>query len=235
MKNSRNFVALICILLVVISGMIAVSAADIAFSTESLEQEEIETILSNINITKLSNEPSKKVIQCFSVNTDGTIAVGCGSYNKKTVCIYNSEGIFQYGYSFQTAGSFGIELKEDILYIYFVRSDIALAIDPDGQINSVTRIQNTVENNSYWNHSVFSTKISTEQYEYVIKNNLGIFNVFASSYSLLTKTDVYGNETVIYDVNNTQQFRVYSTLFFIVVFLSIGVYTLFFRLRKSRL
>ena len=59
MKNSRNFVALICLLLVFISGAIAVSAADIAFSTESLDQEDVETILSNVNITNESTDFSE--------------------------------------------------------------------------------------------------------------------------------------------------------------------------------
>ena len=40
--------------------------------------------------------------------------------------------------------------------------------------------------------------------EYVLKNDIGVFNLFASSYSQLIITDESGKENIIYDVSSEQ-------------------------------
>ncbi len=179
-------------------------AMNTGFSTESFSENDVKTILKNVDISMLTHEPSKDAIECFDINEDGLVAIGCGSSETKTVCIYTIDGDFQYGYRFRCSGTFGVEFDKNILNIYLVRSDVAIAVNSVGEVESILKIQNTSANNSYWNNSVFLTRRKLRDAEYVLKNDMGIFNWFASSYSQLIAINEYGEETIIYDVNSTQ-------------------------------
>lgn len=176
-------------------------AMNTGFSTERMSEEAVNTVLESINLSMLTDEPPRRPIKCFAVNEEGTIAVGSSRDNNRTVCIYNSDGVFQYGYSFENYGSFGIELDKNVLNIYLVRSDIAISVNSAGEIEDVLKISNTSENNTYWNQHVFSRRRKVGDAEYVIKNDTGILNAFDSSYSQLVVIDKNGEERMIYDVS----------------------------------
>lgn len=204
MKRIRYIFIAILLLILLAAGGAEILAVNTGFSTEPLSEDDINTLLKNVSISMLTDEPSKKAIKCFSVNEDGLIAIGYGSSENKTVCIYTNDGVFKYGYSFKCSGSFGIELDKSVLNIYLVRSDVAIAVNSAGEVEGVLKIQNTSENNAYWNNCVFSTKREIGDTEYFLKNDMGIFNLFASSYSQLIVTDKNGEESIIYDVNSAQ-------------------------------
>ena len=156
-------------------------ALDEGFSVDSLPQNEIDTILENINITRIDEEPRKQGIFCFDVNERGEIAIGYEDFFAgKTVCVYSSDGAFQYGYRFATLGSYGIELEEDILKIYFVRSDLQVTVHSSGEIESVTEIQDTMENSSYWREILDKSKRKVGEAEYVLRNEMGFLNIFCA-------------------------------------------------------
>ena len=219
MKHIRRISTIILLLLLLITGAVQASAMQTGFSTESMPQEDIDSFLQNVNVTKLAKEPSKAAIKCFDVNERGEIAVGCGKGEIKTVCIYNSTGDYLYGYSFSCTGSFGVELNGNILNIYFVRSDVAVAVDPEGEVKSVLEIQDTTENNKYWNHTLHATTRKAGDAQYTIRNDMGFFNLFASSCSQLVVTDKDGNTTIIYDVNKEQLSNTVASFVVIVLFI----------------
>ena len=204
MRYVRCFFSILLVMIMLTIGTVDVFAMNTGFYTEPLSESDIDTILKNVNISILEEEPPKKSIECFDVNENGVVAIGCYSTDYKTVCIYSSNGDFQYGYRFETSGTFGIELNDDILNIYLVRSDIAIAINPTGEVESVLKIPFTSENNSYWNHNIYSRQRKVGDVEYALKNDMGIFNLFASSYSQLIVTTPDGEENIMYDVNSTQ-------------------------------
>lgn len=204
MKYIQCIFTIILVLLLLFNGGVDILAVDMGFSTESMSEDEIETFLKNVNISILENEPSKKAIDCFDVNENGEIAIGSSDFENQTVCVYTNDGDFISGYSFECTGNFGIELDKDVINLYFVRSDVAVTINPTGEIERVCRIQNTAENNSYWNNCVFATKRRIGDTEYTLKNDMKIFNVFASSYSQLITTSQNGEESIIYDVNSAE-------------------------------
>lgn len=204
MRCIRYIFTIILLLLLLVIGGVEVLAMNTGFSTELLPEDDINRLLKNVNISMLADEPPKKTIECFAVNEDGVIAIGCSSSENKTVCIYTSDGVFQYGYSFKCSGNFGIELDKSVLNIYLIRSDIAIAVNSVGKVESVLKIQNTSENNSYWNDCVFSTRRKIGDTEYFLENDMGILNLFASSYSQLITTNKSGEENIIYDVNSAQ-------------------------------
>lgn len=202
-------------------GMIGVFAMVPGFDTEKLQEDEATDFLENIEFTILENEPSKKSIDCFDVDEKGLVAVGFSNFNTKTICIYTNQGTYQYGYTFECSGSFGVELKDNILNIYFVRSDIAISINQNGDVIGVERIKNTIENDSYWRESVYSTTKKVGDNTYTIKSDLGLLNIFATSYSQVVITDANGVENVIYDVNSQQLINILLVLIGSVLFVGV--------------
>lgn len=209
-------ISIVLLLLAILANVgVKVSAANPGFSTESMPEDEISSFLKNTNVTILDSEPERKPIDCFAVNENGEIAIGCSDFENKTICIYSNRGQFQFGYSFRCNGDFGLEFAGSDLVIYFVRSNVAMAVNHMGEVLEIQEIQNTVENNAYWNSHVFSYSREIGDTEYSLKNNLGMFNVFASSYSQLIVREVNGEERILYDVN--------SAYFIKMLFMFIGV------------
>lgn len=219
MKGLARTFFVVVILLLLHNGVVSVSAMNTGFSTQLLPTTDRDLFLKNINITVLSDEPNKKAIECFSVNKNGNIAIGYSNGNNKTICIYAADGNFQYGYSFNCSGNFGVELYDDILNVYFVRSDIALSLYPTGEVENILKILNTSDNNKYWNDYVFSTKQVVDDCEYILKNDAGILNGFSSSYSQLIKVNIHNQEELV--VYNATPGYFSSIVVFVLVFMFI--------------
>ena len=234
MKHVQIFSTTILLIFLLANAVGAVTT-NMGFTTESLSEDDINTVLKNLNISILTEEPPKKSIQCFDVNENGLIAIGCNnSDNNKTVCIYTSNGDFQYGYSFKTNGNVGVELHENILMIYLVRGGIAISIDSMGEIKSVCKIQKTTENTSYWNNYVYLTNREVDGNKYTIKNKMGIFNIFASSYSQLVVTNTNGEDRVIYDVSSIQFSNTIVAFIGVLVFVCLVVSLIIWRCIKLK-
>lgn len=221
--NIRKIITIILIILTFLStGRIYTFAMDTGFKTDNMESEEQQTFLKNVDLNLITEQPPSYSVLCFDVNEDGLIALGSQTLDKKIVSIYSSDGDFLYGYTFNCSGSYGIEWDENNLIIYFVRSDVAAMFDEKGSCLELELIPITAENNSYWNYFVFSNKRIVGESEYRLKNDMGpFFNVFASSYSQLIKTDSDGSTTVIYDVNSDQFIK--TIIVFIGVVLLIAI------------
>ena len=222
MRRTSTFLVMLILMLSFVS--VQAVALNTGFTTEALSEGDKERILANMKIKHLSDEPAKVAIDCFDVDENGVIAIGCSSnFETKRVCIYEKDGSFKCGYSFETNGSFGIELIDNGLAIYLVRSDVAVFISSDGIVEEILEIQNSLDNNSYWNNNVFSTVRETKDATYVLKNDLGIFNLCASSYSQISVTDADGKESIIYDVNAEQLVKNIFITILVSIFVSIVV------------
>lgn len=205
------------------------------FITDNLTIEEETTFIKNIKLTQLINEPPKGPIKCFDVSKNGVVAIGTANMNKKTIMIYDSNNNFKKGYEFYCDGNFGIEWDNNNLLVYFVRGDIAASINEMGKFDKLLKIRNTIDNNSYWNNEVFATVRSYNGCEYVIKNDMGILNIFASSYSQLVRIDNKGDEEILYDVNSEQINKYLLSLIGITVFvLIIFIITIFWFIKMQK-
>lgn len=191
------------------------------FETEEMSINDIEMFLDNVNFSLFNTEPSKRPIKCFDVNEHGMIAIGTENGNDKTISIYSDNGVFQYGYGFQVDGSYGLELNNEDLKIYFVRSDVAISISLSGEIKNVSKICDTSENNTYWNQYVRATSRKKGDYQYILKNDIGILGIFASTYSQLFRIDSLGNEQLIYNANSFQFFNILIMFLGILTFVCI--------------
>ncbi len=216
------FISLI-ISLIIFSGSISAFAMNTGFSTREMNSEDQHTFLSNINLTLISDEPQKSTFTCFDVSESGQVAIGFANDQNKYISVYDANGKFQYGYVFNCNQSFGVQWDSANLIIYFVRSDVAASFDSNGANVESRTIEDTADNNSYWNRCVFSKEKTIDTNRYTAKNNMGILNIFASSYSQLLKTDSNGNETIIYDGGTTQTAQ--TVLFIIAVLIFAALVT----------
>ena len=192
------------LLLVFVSNGGNVRAINTQFSFEQLTAEEKREYIANIDMSLLKEEPVKMSIICFDVNDDQMIAIGQNAPDRKFVCVYTSDGVFQYAYAFHCSGSFGIAWDESNLNIYFVRGGMLLSVDPNGEIIDFVKIQDTAENNTYQNHILYSTERMSGDTKYRVRNDMGILNLIQFSYSQLVVLKPTGEEKILYDVNSAQ-------------------------------
>lgn len=184
------------------SNVTAVKAMNTGFKTTSFSTEEKINFLSNVNISFIKNEPPKESVACFDVNSEGLVAIGQETQGKKIICVYSKYGDFEYGYTFNCFGDFGVEWDNDNLNIYFVRSSAIISVSPNGVVVGAFETQNTHENNLYVNHFIHATKRTVGDEEYSIENGMGILNFFANSYSKVVVRDSVGSENVIYEMDS---------------------------------
>lgn len=202
-------------------------AVNTNFSISNITEDKKNTITDNLDISLILDEPSKATIECFDVNDNGMIALGHTNYNDAIISVYDSNGIFKYGYGFKYNASFGIEWNNDYINIYLIRSDILVVLDADANVVDVVAVHNTVENDRYKNDCVFSSEKMVGDTKYALRNNMGILNFISTSYSQLVKISSAGEETILYNVNN---FQTIKTLVFVccaVAFVALAIYTIF--------
>jgi len=233
LKRSCSFLLFI-FMFIIFSTLIEVNAVNTGFQTNQLPTEQKKTFISNIDILVIDEEPAKKSISCFDVNSNQSIAIGQSALDRKTICIYSAEGVFQYGYTFDCTGDIYVEWDEENLNIYFVRSSLILSITPDGEVLDVLEVQNTLANNSYCNHFFQSTQRTVGGTAYFIRNDFGVLNWFAPSYSQIIVKDSDGTENIIYDVGSMLLSSIIMTIIIVSVVVFIAVATIVRELIKLR-
>ncbi len=238
-KSSLYTIIKIMLIAVFLTSALATATIDVLalstnFETESLSDQEVSTVKHNMNLQLISNEPSKSAIDCFDVNKNGFVAIGCSSSGSKSVLVYSDEGVFRYGYRFDTSGSFGVEWSDDTINIILVRSDCVVSVDATGAVVNISKAKDTKENNSYWNDHIFSDRKTVGNKEYAIENDFGIFNYFASSYSMLTVTEENGDKTIIYDVHIQQLTKILTVFIVVTASVVLAIFVIIRNLRKHR-
>jgi len=120
------------------------------------------------------------------------------------------------------------------LNIYFVRSSVIVSVNPKGEVLGAFEVENTIDNNSYINHFFHTTKRTIGKDEYLIGNNMGLLNFFATSYSQIIVKDSTGFENVIYDVGSMYLTKMIVTISLICVFVLVAIAVVFWQFIKLR-
>ena len=161
------------------------------FATAAAEQSLVDRAKATWNLSFLGQEQERRVVLCFDVCENGYFAVG---YRGNTIQVYDQNGVFCYGYQFETEGTYGIAFHGENLVIYLARSHIAIEMDHEGncvgaeEFIPTAKITQTVFNRK-------SKQIGSMIYS--LERDIGIFD---GDYSRLVATDAVGNRTVLYDV-----------------------------------
>lgn len=227
MKNLKYFLSFLLLILLMFVNVFEVFAMNTGFTVvDSFTEEEKEHIISVTNLKLLKEEPINEAIRCFDVNENGLIAIGTMHMDENYICVYSSDGIFQYGYRFDDPGSFSVEFKDENVNIYFARGHIVISVSPESKIIEIAKVQDTIENNRYSYKVMDARKRTLGDNQYILKNDTGIFNLLVSSFSQLAVIDSMGNEKIIYDVNSKMFARRLVTFITILLVLTITIVTL---------
>ncbi len=211
-------------------------AMNTGFETEEMSQDKQDKFLDDINITFQQHIPEMKEIEYFDVNEDGLIAMCSKEWDKAIVSVYDSNGEFKYAYCLNSNGDIGVEWDKNDLIIYFVRSDVALLVSSSGECKELLKIKNTTENNSYWYDFVYAKKRSVGGRQYEMKNDMGILNILATSYSQLVIIDENGETKIVYDVNDDKLINIIVVLmisFVIITIIAVVLIKTFYKTQKE--
>lgn len=217
MKSKFVIVFILIAILLSTTSYTGAYAITTGFDVESITTEKAKEFLDNINLNYENEETSCHSIKCFDISDTGLIAIGIDEDTEKHINVYDNTGTFQYGYSFENQGTYGIEFDNDNLIIYTVRGQMAYLLDNKGNCLEVFEICKTSENNSYWQHNVYAKSKSVGNSKYVLSKII----IFSPSYTKLTKISSDGSEFVIIDVSTDS--IVYIIIIIIIALIIIGI------------
>ena len=226
-KYKRTLCLSVCVFIILLFIIpIESFAMNTGFSTQAYNK----TIKTSFEFLK--KEPPQKPIECFSVSEDNKIAIGASSNENRYVSIYDENGNYLYGYSFNDEGTFGVEWEQSELLIILVRCGLIVKINHKGNIVRIDQIENTVDNSIYLHNNVFAKSKIVNGNKYELNNDMGILNIFASKYSTLAKTNLDGVQTVIYDVHNDYLIILLVSIIGVVLFITIAITVLIVKTRN---
>ncbi len=183
----KRFVCLlvsVVLLLLILPGSLTASAAE--YKSELVSQLE-----ESLSVSLFHEEGEDRLIKCFDANSDGWYAIG---YNNNIIQVYNDLGEFQYGLSFETEGTYGVDLLEKNIVIYLGRSYIAAEIDPSGKCVDAEEIHYL---DNRLDDAFYRTSKQVGSVCYYLERDIGVFDGY---YPRLVRTDAAGNETILHDV-----------------------------------
>lgn len=205
-----------CILFVY--GVCPISTASTSMTFHSLSEKEKNEIVEGINLQNVQNDSKKESIQCFDVSENGMVAIGIGSDygNSKTIYVYDTSGIFQYGFQFDCDGDYAIIFQGNLLSIYFLRGNVFAVYDATGTCVDVQKVEDSSQNYALAKEILNRTTKSVAGNEYMLERDMSIGN----SYSRLVVTDEYGSKVVFYDVTQNHNIGQIAIVTVIVLFFS---------------
>lgn len=193
---NQNRIVIALLLLPAIMCVMLTCVPLLAHASNS-QNELVSQIEEALDISVFYHNESERLIKCFDVNENGFYAIGC---KDNTIHIFNSDGIFQYGYRFTIDGTYGIDLKENNIIIYLGRSNTAVEVNSAGECVAAETIhfsKDMVDN------IINRTYKQIENTHYYLERDIGIFN---GDYSRLVKNDETGNQIILYDVTTLGYF-----------------------------
>ena len=196
------------LLIPVFSLFLLLPGSLIASATDS-QNELMSQIEETLNISVFNEKGTDLLIKCFDVSETGCYAIG---YKNNTIHVYDSLGKFQFGYRFDTDGTYGIAIKENSIVIYLGRSNIAVEIDPTGKCIDAERI--------YFSKDIIDNVMNRTNKQignayYYLERDIGIFN---GVYSRLVRIDEMGTKTLLYDVTTRGYFAGAFHYFILAIF-----------------
>lgn len=231
----KSMIKMIVLLLLIMVSVVPVFAMNTGFSLENMSETEANAFLEKTDIQSLDMAPAKGNIISFNIGDD-RIALAIeerNGYNRKFLCIYNPDGQFLKGYSFNTR-EFGMDFDGDVILIYFDNEDVAVSLSATGQVEEIYRIPYS-ENRQYWGQYVYARVRRNGDLEYRLQNgNSVIDNLSSPDYAQLIVTDSAGNERILYD-NSASRNANNILLVVVLILLANGVgVTFVFAFRHGR-
>ena len=185
----------VIVLFIILSSLLftVASYAEKSLPTTTDENEEAtQKIIDSIDLTKSDDIVENAMTSFFDVN-DEYIALGYTVWPpiKKQICLYDKDFNFICSYEFNSPGNAYVILEDDYFAIWLVRGDIYVEADYDANILRVARVDDTEENDIYFEKEVEAFEKYANDKTYKISTIGGFF----------TATDAEGNSEVLYDAS----------------------------------
>ena len=149
------------------------------------------SVIKDIKLEVLESEPKKQVIDVFDVSDDGWFVVGS---NTQEICVYDPNGVYQYGFRININGIFAVEFRANNIVIYLVRGNKAVCLDKDGVCVSYMDIE-PEHISQILNRTTKHMKGDT----YILERDVGIFR---GDYARLVKMSKTKDRTILYDASS---------------------------------
>lgn len=156
-------------------------------------------------------------------------------FKNNQVIIIDKNKIIQTYLEFSNNGLFYVQWKKNNILLYLVRGGIIVELTSNGQlINMIKTDDNNINNNFLWNEISKKTNIDIDNSTYIVKNDMGILNIFTSSYSQLVKINSNGETVIIYNINNTQLTKIIILVICAVLFIVLTISTISIKIIKFK-
>ena len=212
MNLKKSITIVIIFIIVVINSTVVFASSndidgDVEMNTGFDVEENEGLILDSLGLKLLASEKNAPFISNFDVNGNGDIVVAFdGPVTEKPVCVYNSLGEFQYGYTIIDYGIIGAEWDGENIIIYSVRGDRLLLVDKYANVLDVKKVLLTPQSNAYKRKVLYGEDRVVGGDTYKLKH------------SKIIKIDKEGNESVIIDKSKSHTiYNICIFLFFILV------------------
>lgn len=139
-------------------------------------------------------------VVCFDVRGDGMIALGFDRPGGgKYAAVLDADGVFQYGYTFRSSGSFLLDWDEDGLGVIWIRSNVRGVFDSAGQCLRLESFESDRAFSRYTG-ALRRTERITDTGTYALRND-HLLSALSTNYGKLVHTDAQGTERVLHDAN----------------------------------
>ena len=192
MKKCIVFLFAICILLSSASPAFATDAEILSAPARTLSEVEKDSWAQALKLELVDNDDYKTGLCAFAVSQDGAVAVAT---EKGRIYVYDSQGVFWYGYSFKPGSNRGVMFAGKNIAIYDHKGNGYIIYDPNG--NCILAKDVTYLDPNLDAQFRFRTTIQQEGKTYTMERDA----FFTTTYARLVITDADGNRNVIYDIS----------------------------------
>ena len=175
-----------------------------AYATEfdieaySVSEEDRDEFLQELNLKVISDDSRKRAINCLAVDENGNYALAFSNLSECWIYIYDSNNVFQYGYSFTSKGDYGIAFCNSGLAIHFTRPNLFTIFDPTGNCLDIQKISNNTQSLREKDRIFYKTQINSNGKLYTLERDINV----GDSYARLVVKDSSGEQHTIYDVSS---------------------------------
>lgn len=202
------------------------------FETLSMTKEQITKIWDSINLRSASSISSSPIIN-FDVSESNNIVI---ALDEKKILIKNQDNRVLNCYEFDSEGIFYVSWNGDNILLFLVRGSVIVEFSLEGQlINMVDCDTHSIKNSELWRAVGNNKKVSANGFDYNIKNNMGILNIFSfQRYSQLIRTDSVGNETIFYDVSQSQLEKIVFRIVVVIIMIIAAVMSIVYPVIRAK-
>lgn len=199
-------------------------------STSPIGKEETTNIITSIDFRKENSEKIFSSISCFAIN-DESIALGFNDGDRKYINIYDDYCNYEYSYSFDNYGSFGIDFQNDTLLVYLLRENIVISINKDITTIEVKSVEENDEYQEYLDKFVCSkVKVCNGNKYYLSTGDL----LFSPSYTQLVKVDENNNKEILFDFTKDNYINLFVIGTVVLLFVCIVLLLIYSNIKRKK-